>query len=163
MDSETSKLISATVEDLKSAGANIENATPPFFFKDSDDVTENYLTPHDSGAPQETLDTIDEIAKTVEDNDMSSMAKTARGATLLYRDWVLVNAKRQFMRQQWRAFFENYDVILCPVWFSQPLNMITDLFMRKGLKINGKKENTGIQLYGQVRLLWLTFQVQALP
>ncbi|GIS74939.1 MAG: hypothetical protein CM1200mP12_06580 [Gammaproteobacteria bacterium] len=32
VDSETSKLILATVEDLKSAGANIENANPPFSF-----------------------------------------------------------------------------------------------------------------------------------
>jgi len=81
VDSETSSLISATVEDLKSAGAKIENVTPPFSFRDSDDVYSKLLNPlMIAGAPQKTLNQIDEIAKTIKDDDMSSMAKTARGA-----------------------------------------------------------------------------------
>ena len=92
-----------------------------------------------AGSPKETLDNIDEIAKTVKDDDMSSMAKTARGASLLARDWVVVNARRQFMRQQWRAFFRNYDVILCPVCVQPALEHDHRPFAERSLTINGKK------------------------
>ncbi len=140
VDSETSSLISATVEDLKSAGAKIENVTPPFSFRDSDDVYSKLLNPlMIAGAPQKTLNQVDEIAKTIEDDDMSSMAKTARGASLLARDWIVVNAKRQFMRQQWRAFFENYDVILCPVCVLPALKHDHRPFHERSLMINGKE------------------------
>ena len=140
VDSETSSLIAATVEDLKSAGANIETATPPFSFKDSDDVYSKLINPLMlAGSPKATLDNIDEIAKTVKDDDMSSMAKTARGASLLARDWVVVNARRQFMRQQWRAFFRNYDVILCPVCVQPALKHDHRPFHERSLMINGKE------------------------
>ena len=70
---------------------------------------------------------------------MSSMAKTARGASLLARDWVVVNARRQFMRQQWRAFFRNYDVILCPVCVQPALKHDHRPFHERSLMINGRE------------------------
>ncbi len=142
VDSESLSLISATVEDLKSAGAKVENATPPFSFRESDDVYSKLINPlMMAGAPKATLDYFDEIAKTIADDDMSSSATRARGASLLARDWVVVNAKRQSMRQKWRAFFESYDVILCPVTVLPAVKHDHRPFQHRTIMINGKEKD----------------------
>ncbi len=138
VDSETSKLISSTVEDLRSAGAKIVTAKPPFSFRDSDDVYSKLINPlMMAGSPQGTLKKLDKIAKTLKHDDMSSIAKIARGASLLARDWVVANAKRQFMRQHWRVFFESYDVILCPVCVQPAMKHDHRPFKERSLTING--------------------------
>ena len=32
-----------------------------------------------------------------------------------YRDWQSINRERQILRSQWQAYFEDVDVLLCPV------------------------------------------------
>jgi amidase len=32
-----------------------------------------------------------------------------------HREWLRLNEKREVIRARWRAFFERYDVLLCPV------------------------------------------------
>jgi amidase len=139
VDSEISSLIRQTASDLKSAGATVEEVPPPFTFKESDDVYSKLLNPLMlAGAPEETLQQLDQLAKEVEDDDMSSLAKTARGASIMYRDWVVVNAKRQYMRQQWKEFFTKYDVILAPVCVVPAFKHSHGPYQARYLTINGK-------------------------
>ena len=37
-----------------------------------------------------------------------------RGNTLLHRDWLAFDEARQKMRWKWHAFFEEWDLLLCP-------------------------------------------------
>ena len=39
----------------------------------------------------------------------------AYGATLSHRDWVRLNEARARYRRDWQAFFEGFDLLLCPV------------------------------------------------
>lgn len=46
--------------------------------------------------------------------DRSLRAERARGAVLSFREWRGVEAERARLRQNWRDFFRDFDVVLCP-------------------------------------------------
>lgn len=48
-------------------------------------------------------------------DDMSYFAQMQRGNALSHRTWLQLNEKRHRMRLAWDAFFEDYDILLCPV------------------------------------------------
>jgi amidase len=48
-------------------------------------------------------------------DDMSYFAQMQRGNSLPHRTWLQLNEKRHRMRRAWEAFFEDYDLMLCPV------------------------------------------------
>ena len=48
-------------------------------------------------------------------DDTSYYAMMARGVSMTHRDFLVANEQRQRMRRQWAAFFQDYDVFLCPV------------------------------------------------
>lgn len=47
--------------------------------------------------------------------DKSYFAQMQRGNSLSHRTWLQLNEKRHRMRFAWDAFFEDYDLMLCPV------------------------------------------------
>ena len=49
------------------------------------------------------------------DDDKSYFAQMQRGNTLSHRTWLRLNEKRHRMRLAWDAFFDDYDLMLCPV------------------------------------------------
>lgn len=54
-------------------------------------------------------------AAALPDSDMSYFAQMQRGNSLSHRTWLALNEKRHRMRLAWDAFFEDYDLLLCPV------------------------------------------------
>jgi amidase len=54
-------------------------------------------------------------AAALPDDDISYFAQMQRGNSLSHRDWLRLNEKRHRMRLAWDAFFEDYDLVLCPV------------------------------------------------
>ncbi|UYN96812.1 MAG: amidase [Enhydrobacter sp.] len=48
-------------------------------------------------------------------DDMSYFAQMQRGNSLAHRTWLQLNEKRHRMRLAWDAFFEDHDLMLCPV------------------------------------------------
>jgi amidase len=48
-------------------------------------------------------------------DDNSYYALMARGNSMCHRDFLIANETRQRMRRAWARFFQNYDVLLCPV------------------------------------------------
>ena len=47
--------------------------------------------------------------------DMSLKAQRLRGIALSHRDWVMADRGRARLRAQWRALFEHFDAVICPV------------------------------------------------
>jgi amidase len=47
-------------------------------------------------------------------DDQSFMAELARGAVMSHREWLRADFARQGLRQQWRALFRKFDVVICP-------------------------------------------------
>ena len=47
-------------------------------------------------------------------DDQSFMAELARGEVMSHRDWLRADFARQGLKQQWRALFRDFDVVICP-------------------------------------------------
>jgi amidase len=54
-------------------------------------------------------------AAALPDDDKSYFARMQRGNSLSHRTWIQLNEKRHRMRLAWDTFFEDYDLMLCPV------------------------------------------------
>ena len=48
-------------------------------------------------------------------DDASYPARHFRGNTYAHRDWVQTDERRSRLRRQWAAFFEQHDLLICPV------------------------------------------------
>jgi amidase len=86
-------------------------------------------------------------AAAFDENDRSLAAERTRGAVMSHRDWLIVDSHRAQLREQWRALFSEFDVVLCPV-------MPTPAFhhdhspdqWRRSINIDGAEHNYGDQL-----------------
>ena len=47
--------------------------------------------------------------------DMSLKAERLRGITLSHRDWVIAESMRAKLRAEWRALFQRFDAVICPI------------------------------------------------
>jgi amidase len=64
--------------------------------------------------PEERYRQIRDAAEKIPDADQSLIAEFARGAALTHRDWLRADFARQGLKQQWRALFRDFDVVICP-------------------------------------------------
>lgn len=48
-------------------------------------------------------------------DDRSLGAERARGAVLSHREWLAADSARRQLKERWRAFFREFDLVLCPV------------------------------------------------
>ena len=140
-DNEITNLIKETAEDLKHAGAKVETVDLPISFEEIDKIYSLLLNPLMlAGSPKETFETLAKLNESLDPNDVSELAKVARGSVLKHADWVLVNAMRQNMRQKWREFFNKFDVILCPTCITPAFKHNHNPVHERKLTINGKDD-----------------------
>jgi len=140
-DNEITNLIKDTAEDLRHAGAKVEIADLPISFEEIDKIYSLLLNPLMlAGSPKETFETLAKLNESLDPNDVSELAKVARGSVLKHADWVLVNALRQNMRQKWREFFNKFDVILCPTCITPAFKHNHNPVHERKLTINGKDD-----------------------
>ena len=140
-DNEITNLIKDTAEDLKHAGAKVETVDLPISFEEIDKIYSLLLNPLMlAGSPKETFETLAKLNESLDPNDVSELAKVARGSVLKHADWVLVNAMRQNMRQKWREFFNKFDVILCPTCITPAFKHNHNPVHERKLTINGKDD-----------------------
>jgi len=65
--------------------------------------------------PPENYEAVKAAAAALPPGDRSLAAERLRGAALNHRDWVLSDGQRAALRAQWRAFFGEFDALVCPV------------------------------------------------
>jgi amidase len=56
-----------------------------------------------------------DAAAKLDPKDAGLAAERLRGAVLSHRDWVVADGMRAGLRAQWRAFFGEFDALICPV------------------------------------------------
>ena len=80
--------------------------------------------------------------------DKTYFAIQARGNSLAHRDWVKLDERRRQMRLAWRAFFADYDLMLCPVaaTVAFPHNHEGERWERM-LTVNGKPQPSTTQMF----------------
>ncbi len=76
-------------------------------------------------------------------SDKSYVAMMTRAFALSHRDWLRVNERRHHMRLAWDAFFEDWDVLLCPIAASTafPHDHVGERHERM-ITVNGKHVST---------------------
>ncbi len=87
-------------------------------------------------------------ARTLPADDVSYYARMMRANTLYHKDWLDADETRQRMRFKWDAFFDDYDVLLCPAAASaaRPHDHAGERYQRTIL-VNGHPVPTTDQLF----------------
>jgi amidase len=72
-------------------------------------------------------------------DDASLAAERLRGMVLSHRDWVLCEGQRDGLRAQWRAFFGEFDALICPIMPTPayPHDHLPDQAQRR-IRVDGK-------------------------
>jgi amidase len=88
------------------------------------------------------------LTKKFKPDDNSYFAAMTRANVLPHRSWLMVNERRHQMRLAWDAFFEEWDVLLCPAAASAafPHDQKGERHERTIL-VNGRKVPTTDQLF----------------
>jgi amidase len=126
-----------------------DTARPGFDTADMHEVYMKLLRAATVGRmPDEEYERMRTIAAGFPADDKSSLAHMLRGVVVTHRDWLALNERRHRMRLAWEAFFQDYDVLLCPVASSAafPHDHEPDRVKRR-LIINNKKVPTFDQLF----------------
>jgi amidase len=136
--------IQAALEDvanaLEKAGASVSrNMIPDFTFAEN---FENYSlllnAALSASFPPSVIDASRKFLKTVDDDENSKKVLQARGLTMSHAKWLAEEEKRLHIMAKWQAFFQDYDVLLCP-----PTNLVafphdhTSDFHARRLTVNG--------------------------
>jgi amidase len=81
-------------------------------------------------------------------DDESYFARQARGNVMHHREWLGLNEERHRMRLKWAEFFQDYDLLLCPVAASAafPHNHVGERW-EQFIPINGKQVPVTDQLF----------------
>ncbi len=101
---------------LASQGATVNEAKPDFSLAEHHETYLMHLSPiiGASFGPDE-IALMERVARELGPDDKSHNAIQARGTLLPHREWLLWNEIRAHMVAKWAAFFDDYDVLICPV------------------------------------------------
>ena len=81
-------------------------------------------------------------------DDTRYRAYLDRGITIRHRDWWALHDEREQMRLRWQAFFEHYDLLLCPIAASTAfVHDHTGERPDRTIDINGQQESVMDQLF----------------
>jgi amidase len=89
-----------------------------------------------------------EAARSIPSEDSSYYAWMTKANTIYHRDWLQLNETRQRMRLKWAEFFEEYDLLLCPVAATAafPHDQQGERWERM-IPVNGKPQPSTTQMF----------------
>lgn len=101
-------------DSLSKAGATVVEAEPEV---DTARLHELYvLLLRAATSGRQTDEVMDESRRVAaQPDDGSYVWQMAKGNTLSHREWLALNNERHGIRRAFAAFFQNYDILLCPV------------------------------------------------
>ena len=116
----TSAAVSASLDRLSrqfvSAGADVRRETP--LLPDLGASAKLYVKLLNAflsaGMPDDRYQEMRSAAEKIPAEDQSLVAELMRGAIMSHREWLRANFVRQGLKQQWRALFQDFDVVVCP-------------------------------------------------
>ncbi|MBU2515450.1 amidase [bacterium] len=139
VDTRILERIRRVVDALSNAGVKVEEKHPQVDFKKAFDLFASLLNAvMGMSAPPKVFQKW--IAKESEmGNDAEEyQTRQIKGAIQRHRDWLMVDAERQLVRQKWAEYFEEFDIMLCPV---TPVTAFTHdhgPWFERTIEVNGK-------------------------
>jgi len=116
VDKQVGDCLQNAVDFMAKAGVRVENKRPKIDFASCIGIFSKLVSSVASAG-----DSLDEFRQKQEacallsENDLSAKAQHLRGATLLHREWIVLDYLRGHIRKAWAEFFRDFDVLLCPV------------------------------------------------
>lgn len=128
--------IKKVIDSLSNHGVAIEEKHPNVLFGRSFDLFANLLNGVlGQAAPGNVFRSWIEKEPQLDKTAKDYQTKQMRGAIQRHRDWLMKDAERQIIRQKWQEFFDDFDILICPVapvtaflhdhgpWFSRTLTV----------------------------------------
>lgn len=150
VDARYSALLEELGKALKREGAKVSLTARPDF--DTTEMARNYIlmlrAATSARIPDAAVERAAAEAARRGDKDGSYVALMARGNTLSHRNWLRLNEQRHRMRHAWAAFFQDWDVLLCPTAAGAafPHDQEGERHDRT-IEVNGRKQPTTDQLF----------------
>ena len=111
VDADTARVLGDLVEAVEGAGGRVDTrARPAFTLEKVDRVFSRLLQAALSGGHDRSK--IEHMAATADD---SPIGQIKAATSMRHRDWLADNERRLQIRERWREFFADYDVMLLPV------------------------------------------------
>lgn len=116
VDSSVGDCLQQAADRLAVAGASVKEKKPDIDFIDCHRVYNDLLNlaTASSIAPDQ-FESLKERAAALSADDQSNRAVNTRASIRTHREWQLLDHQRTTMRQKWADYFEDIDVLLCPV------------------------------------------------
>ena len=116
VDPEIAKAIEAAGAALAKLGAKVETAKPDIELAWNTEVYAMLLNPiMGRGFGDGIQQRMQEIVDKSDPDDKDYALLQARGIRVLHKDWLEWDEHRAHLAAKWQAYFERYDVLLCPV------------------------------------------------
>lgn len=100
-----------------------------------------------AGVPPEVYAAAQATAAQTDPNDLSDRAVLARAAVLSHADWLRSNNARELLRQAWRAFFDEWDILICPQVATPAFEHDHSDIEQRILKVNNDEQPYFTQLF----------------
>lgn len=100
-----------------------------------------------AGSDPKTYKASQEYAASLDPNDLSDMAVMTRAMVLSHREWLRINNFREKMRYAWDAFFQKWDIILCPQMATTAFQHDHNNMSKRTIHVNGEKQPYFQQVY----------------
>lgn len=115
VDAETAGAIQRAGEALSGMGARVDmDARPAFTLAEAHETYYMLLAAVMAASlPQAMRENMRANPPAADDTSHAAMFR--RGAVMDHAEWLMWHEKRERMREQWSAFFADWDVVLCPV------------------------------------------------
>lgn len=117
VDDEISGRVQRVADLLASRGAVVSDRARPSF--DAAESRRTYVALLNAifgaGVPDAVYEENKKRAAGFDRSDTSKPAVIARSLVLDHRAWLGRNSERTRLREQWRSFFEDWDIVLCPI------------------------------------------------
>jgi amidase len=111
VDASSRRVLGELVTAIEDAGGRVDaSARPGFTLEKADTVFKNLLMAALSGGYSRS-----EIERIAGTDDDSPAGRAASAAAMRHRGWLADNERRLQIRERWREFFADHDVILLPV------------------------------------------------
>jgi len=151
---EVDSVISGALEQLghklAREGAHVDFAARPAF--DPAEAHEVYLlllrAATSAALNDEGFENCRQVAERSDPADKSYFAIQARGNSMPHRQWIKLDQRRREMCLAWRAFFDEYDLMLCPTGATTafPHNHQGERWERMVI-VNGKPQPSTTQMF----------------
>lgn len=143
VDASVSDALRAAAESLRRSGVEVdETARPAFDSRDAYEIYVHLLRAATSGRQSDAeWDTNVAGAAALDPADRSYRALFLRGNVLTHRDWVGFDQRRHTLIHAWRAFFNRYDAVICPVASTPAFTLVGDTPKHaRQVSVNGRGE-----------------------